>query len=333
VNISVKLYLGDELRRFYFEGKSFEELFASCVNYVSPGYTPKYLQYQDDENEWVTFSSTPELQCALGLIGVSPSSLLRLKLIVVPTEAPVGLVPQNLVANNGSLDETFGEKQQNSGTDVLPFIPEELRTHGSGRGLRQTQTPGPKKPIVRQQWQHQGTNRQTPQPMQPKQRPQAQQSQQAQRQPAQQQAQVVQAPHKKLKGKLLDARFVSHVTIPCNSFFPGVTFEKTWYLYNSGQISWPPGSHLVCVDRMNSFFAQDTLLNMDQGLVAPGAQATASLILTSPPLPGLYQSYFKLRTPEGKKFGQRIRCQIFVADPTAMGPWEVASEAKAKDSA
>jgi len=48
-------------------------------------------------------------------------------------------------------------------------------------------------------------------------------------------------------------------------------------------------------------------------LPAPGAEAQVSVKMEAPLLPGEYNSYFKMISPSGKKFGQRLRCMIVVA--------------------
>lgn len=81
-----------------------------------------------------------------------------------------------------------------------------------------------------------------------------------------------------------------------------------------GQISWPAGSMIICIDRQNSFNVEPHVIGGNP--VASNTEANVTLTLKTPSVPGLYQSYFKLTTPEGKKFGQRLRCQIFVVSGT-----------------
>jgi len=52
----------------------------------------------------------------------------------------------------------------------------------------------------------------------------------------------------------------------------------------------------------------------------PNEEITITVPMKSPNLPGLYQTYFKLCTPEGKKFGQRMRCQILVISDSVICP-------------
>eukprot|EP01127_Copromyxa_protea_P006926 TRINITY_DN16863_c0_g1_i1.p1 TRINITY_DN16863_c0_g1~~TRINITY_DN16863_c0_g1_i1.p1 ORF type:complete len:295 (+),score=63.00 TRINITY_DN16863_c0_g1_i1:46-930(+) len=275
--ISVKLNVGDELRRFYFEGTAFSELCESCLQYLpedKAGLSTQ-LQYQDDENEWVTFSSDAELQYAIGLVNDSPQKLLRLKMNI--SHPPVQFNPAPMQFNpmaghfnpasapfdSASVPAPFNsqekgeEEEEDSLEDSLSL--EKSRSGGRmrrGRGGGRLRDSG--------------------------------------------------------KKKLLDARFIQHTAVPDNTTLsPDTIFEKSWCIFNSGQISWPVGSSVVCVDKQNVFSAVSTLLPSDT--VVPDTQANVTIILRTPTVPGLHQSYFKLITPEGKKFGQRLRCQIFVS--------------------
>ena len=74
---------------------------------------------------------------------------------------------------------------------------------------------------------------------------------------------------------------------------------------------WPQGSTPICVERLNCLNASPVNLPTTP---APGAEIDVTVQLTAPKQPGMYQSYFRLLDPTGKKFGQRIRCQIHVVD-------------------
>lgn len=126
--VSVKLYVGDELRRFYFEGTSFSDLKATCKTFAPESGKNRQiqLQYQDDENEWVTFSSDAELLYALGLVEASPLKLLRLRLIV--TEGVTEVVEAPAVETNPNEE---GEEDEEEG-EIM--ITRRIRGRGRGRG-------------------------------------------------------------------------------------------------------------------------------------------------------------------------------------------------------
>jgi len=277
--VSVKLNVGEELRRFYFEGTSFDELRSSCTQYLPQplgAQSNVQLQYQDDENEWVTFSSDAELQYAMSLIHDSPQKLLRLRMNVIDGIAPSSQsrqIARQEQSPQGVVHRDLGEDSSSSSEEgEIPSTVSGPLPMLSGRGRR-----GRGRGIGR----------------------------------------VGGAMRERLKKKLLDARFLHHTSFPDNSTLaPATAFEKTWSLFNSGQISWPAGSTLLCIDRQNVFSAVPT--NICSITVAPNSEANITVSLKTPQDPGLYQSYFKLITPEGKKFGQRLRCQIFVSDPEAI---------------
>jgi len=66
------------------------------------------------------------------------------------------------------------------------------------------------------------------------------------------------------------------------------------------------------VDRANDLNCI-LMTTFNGALPAPGAEAQISVKMESPLLPGEYSSYFKMISPSGKKFGQRIRCMVVVA--------------------
>jgi len=77
---SVKISLGEDLRRFGFEGFSFAKLEEDIkLLYNLQPATNFTVKFQDDENEWITISSDPELANAFQLCS---NSILRLAISV-----------------------------------------------------------------------------------------------------------------------------------------------------------------------------------------------------------------------------------------------------------
>jgi len=114
--------------------------------------------------------------------------------------------------------------------------------------------------------------------------------------------------------KEFDSRFVSHVSMDDgDKIGPNMKFEKkTWRLRNSGLKSWPVGTKLVLVSYMNEFNAPRNVEIVGECEVDKEVNVTVPMV--SPALIGLYESYWKVCLPSGKKFGQRLRCQVLVSE-------------------
>ena len=90
---------------------------------------------------------------------------------------------------------------------------------------------------------------------------------------------------------------------------PGTVFKQTWRVRNTGQDSWE-GCRLVPVG--------GELMGMPTAgvpLVAVPANADADLAveLTAPAAPGVHSSYWRLISPAGERFGQRLWLRIRVS--------------------
>lgn len=66
-SVAVKVIKGDEMRRFNFEGKSFQEIKNTIAEIFGMVDTEFTLQYEDDEKDRVTLSSDAELKEAIQL--------------------------------------------------------------------------------------------------------------------------------------------------------------------------------------------------------------------------------------------------------------------------
>jgi len=116
----------------------------------------------------------------------------------------------------------------------------------------------------------------------------------------------------------IHARFVKDVAVEDGTeLAPGAKFVKTWRFRNEGTEAWPQGSTLIFIswrggDQMSgpaSIPVPDTVL--------PGAEVDLSVELTAPVATGRYAGHYRLCTPEGRKFGDRVRNLIFVVDPSS----------------
>ncbi|CAF1156708.1 unnamed protein product [Didymodactylos carnosus] len=98
-------------------------------------------------------------------------------------------------------------------------------------------------------------------------------------------------------------KFVADVTVGEGEAVPPSTrFTKTWRIENSGSEPWPSS----CVLK---FVNGDRLQERDEtyvGLLAPNQQTNVSIDMTSPVIPGIYKSQWRLFTPAGVPFGDPI---------------------------
>ena len=87
-------------------------------------------------------------------------------------------------------------------------------------------------------------------------------------------------------------------------------FHKVWTIRNDGSEAWPEGCVLIHVG--------GDLLGFDAGSrvavssVAPGQETQVVVPLVAPELPGRYVGYWRLVKADGKRFGQRLCCDVLV---------------------
>lgn len=97
--------------------------------------------------------------------------------------------------------------------------------------------------------------------------------------------------------------FLQDITIgEGDSIPPNTQFVKTWRVQNPGPDPWPPG----CILR---FSTGAQLAFQDRVLVAPLDPYTAtdiSVEMTSPSVPGMYESKWRMSTATGNFFGEII---------------------------
>ena len=91
------------------------------------------------------------------------------------------------------------------------------------------------------------------------------------------------------------------ITIPDGTVMkPGQSFSKTWRLVNSGSCLWTRDYAVVW------FFGDDLGLSRVRYLnrtIEPGESIDITVDMYTPNKPGIYQSYWKLRDPNGELFG------------------------------
>jgi len=117
-------------------------------------------------------------------------------------------------------------------------------------------------------------------------------------------------------------RFVADVTVEDGSpMTPQQQFVKIWKMRNEGTVAWPENTRL-------SYVGGDRLSNVEAvsvPVIEPGAEVDIAVDMTAPNLPGRYVGYYRLLTPDGTRFGQRVWVDIIVA-PQEEKPQEVVAK-------
>merc|ERR1712137_804182 len=112
----------------------------------------------------------------------------------------------------------------------------------------------------------------------------------------------------------LQARFVRDVTIfDGTEMAPGTSFTKIWTVRNDGTHEWPEDVKLQCVGG-DELQAPHRVKLQHHGKVALGSEVQLAVDLVAPQRAGRYIAYFRLISPSGKKFGQRIWCTVNVVE-------------------
>lgn len=113
------------------------------------------------------------------------------------------------------------------------------------------------------------------------------------------------------KSDKLVARFAKDVTVEDGTQIAANTpFVKTWRIRNEG-IVWPAGCVLRFVGKHSDDMGGPESILVD-GIVGPNQDVDISVNLVAPSKPGRYTGYWKMCTPEGRKFGQRVWVSIVV---------------------
>jgi next-to-BRCA1 protein 1 len=113
----------------------------------------------------------------------------------------------------------------------------------------------------------------------------------------------------------------------------GQQFTQTWFMKNTGTISWPAGVTVVFSGGDYMFLKSEeakinaTVVDCE---VQPGETVSLSVDLTATwPAGRKYFSYWRLVTPDGTRFGDRFWCGIYVRHGSA--PTQESNEEKEED--
>lgn len=105
----------------------------------------------------------------------------------------------------------------------------------------------------------------------------------------------------------LDSRFIQDVNVLDGTIMaPSTPFTKIWRMRNNGNTVWPRGSQLLWIggDRLSD------AVSLEVEIPAEGLPVDSELDVAvdfiAPELPGRYVSYWRMASPSGQKFGQRV---------------------------
>jgi len=105
-------------------------------------------------------------------------------------------------------------------------------------------------------------------------------------------------------------RFVSDVSVEDGtSMNPDQRFIKIWKMRNEGTSTWPEGTRLL-------FVGGDKLAPVDfvsLPPIQPDHEVDIAVDMVAPSKPGRYVGYWRLVTPKGDRFGQRVWIDIIVS--------------------
>ncbi|KAA3657310.1 MAG: hypothetical protein DWQ04_28460, partial [Chloroflexi bacterium] len=114
-----------------------------------------------------------------------------------------------------------------------------------------------------------------------------------------------------------DIAFVYDVTIPDDSVIPpGINFDKTWRMINTGNCRWIAGSDFVYT--RGEQMGKNTRVPISPA--DPGEVIDVSVLLLSPMNPGTYTSYWQLQLPDGQILEPEFYTRIVVPIATATRP-------------
>ncbi|KAK3158352.1 hypothetical protein QOZ80_2AG0136020 [Eleusine coracana subsp. coracana] len=121
----------------------------------------------------------------------------------------------------------------------------------------------------------------------------------------------------KSKREKLESRFILDVTVLDGTLMaPSTQFTKIWRMHNNGTIMWPLGTQLIWVG--GDHFALQTSVPLE--ILVNGfpvdKEIDVAVDFVAPARPGRYISYWRLASPSGQKFGQRVWVHIQVEDPS-----------------
>ncbi|KAI5084345.1 hypothetical protein GOP47_0000514 [Adiantum capillus-veneris] len=121
--------------------------------------------------------------------------------------------------------------------------------------------------------------------------------------------------------KKLDARFMKDVTIfDGTEVAPGTKFTKIWRMCNNGSLAWPQNTQLLHIGGDVLSLQDSVNLELPENGLLCGEEMEVSVDLTAPEKAGRYISHWRLISPAGQKFGQRVWVTIHVVPQGEQSP-------------
>ncbi|KAK1363163.1 Next to BRCA1 protein 1 [Heracleum sosnowskyi] len=105
----------------------------------------------------------------------------------------------------------------------------------------------------------------------------------------------------------LDSCFIQDVTILDGTIMtPSTRFTKVWRMRNNGSVVWPHGTRLVWIGGNMLGKALSCGIEIPADGCPVDKEIDIAVDFTAPVHPGRYFSYWKMSTPSGHQFGQRV---------------------------
>ena len=124
------------------------------------------------------------------------------------------------------------------------------------------------------------------------------------------------APTQSLGDACNNSAFEGDVTIPDGTVLrPGVNFEKTWKIRNTGTCTWEEGVTLVYIGGSTpDLDPYDFQFRRSSDFVASGEAIDITLNLTTPCKPGKYEGTWRMRNDQGYFFGTFLSVRVEVKE-------------------
>lgn len=140
----------------------------------------------------------------------------------------------------------------------------------------------------------------------------------------------------------LRAIFVRDTVADGTTLPPSHVFEQTWFMRNSGNQVWPAGcsvkfvggDNMCAVDPEHPASVRELVSSTESTIchaeVAPGQEASFTVLMRTPSRPGKVISYWRLTGPNGLKFGHKLWCDVDVSKPVETPETEVKEDDQSK---
>ncbi|XP_043705919.1 protein JOKA2-like [Telopea speciosissima] len=105
----------------------------------------------------------------------------------------------------------------------------------------------------------------------------------------------------------LDSRFIQDVNVVDGTMMaPETPFTKIWRMQNNGTTVWPCGTQLVWIGGDNFSHKDSVEFEIPADGFPVDKEIDIAVDFKAPQLPGRYLSYWRMASPSGQKFGQRV---------------------------